>query len=458
MSEIINRLEIKGSKFKFILIFGVITLLIASGLMFAFTPNKGIAVKVDSKQLGIIENETFLTEALEELKAEKAQELRLSLKDAVNSVEVDNVEGYKGEPLTKEALKAALKPHMEWFIDATAISINGEPRIYLASASQGEEVINKLKEEYLKDLEGKEILSTEFEEDVKVEAVQAKLSQLVAPDRAIDLIINGTDKIETYKVKKGDTLWDIAHGNNMTVNELKEANPELTKEVLSIGQELKLVKTDPMVHVVSTVKYTQEEKIPFDTKYISSSDLWRGQNQVKEPGKSGKQQVTYEVVQKNGVEINRNVLDKIVLEEPKTKVVYQGTKLMVASRGGGGNGELAWPLRGRITSGYGWRRLGFHTGLDIDGLTGDPIFAAESGVVLTAGWNGNYGYSIDIDHGDGLMTRYAHLSKMDVRTGQKVKRGDLIGRVGNTGRSTGSHLHFEVRVNGNHLNPIKYLD
>jgi murein DD-endopeptidase MepM/ murein hydrolase activator NlpD len=126
-------------------------------------------------------------------------------------------------------------------------------------------------------------------------------------------------------------------------------------------------------------------------------------------------------------------------------------------------GKLAWPLRGKITSPYGTRihpvfkTKATHTGLDIDGQRGDPVRAAADGEVLYTGWLRGYGQVIVLDHGGDLTTIYAHLSGIDVLENSKIKTGDIIGRVGATGITTGPHLHFEVRVNGNTTDPIKYL-
>jgi murein DD-endopeptidase MepM/ murein hydrolase activator NlpD len=117
-----------------------------------------------------------------------------------------------------------------------------------------------------------------------------------------------------------------------------------------------------------------------------------------------------------------------------------------------------------FTSGYGVRsdpfqgRAAMHAGIDLSGPLGTPIYATADGVVTTSGWNnGGYGNLIKIDHGRGIETRYGHLSAISVRAGQRIKRGDLIGRMGSTGRSTGSHLHYEVRIDGRAVNPIPFM-
>jgi murein DD-endopeptidase MepM/ murein hydrolase activator NlpD len=123
-----------------------------------------------------------------------------------------------------------------------------------------------------------------------------------------------------------------------------------------------------------------------------------------------------------------------------------------------------WPVAGTLRSGVGMRSnpfggssVEFHKGQDISAPTGTPVYATADGVVDVARWVKGYGNGIYIDHGNGISTRYGHLSRIDVVAGQTVKRGEQLGLVGSTGRSTGPHLHYEVRINGQPANPMSYL-
>ncbi len=123
-----------------------------------------------------------------------------------------------------------------------------------------------------------------------------------------------------------------------------------------------------------------------------------------------------------------------------------------------------WPREDKINSEFGFRRnpfggrtYEFHEGIDIDGERGDPVVAAGRGTVIKASWQGGYGYMVEIDHGNGITTRYGHLSKIEVQVDETVSKGQLIGLVGSNGRSTGSHLHYELRVNGKAVDPRKLL-
>jgi len=130
------------------------------------------------------------------------------------------------------------------------------------------------------------------------------------------------------------------------------------------------------------------------------------------------------------------------------------------------SGRMQWPVPGRYVLSDTFRsrsnpvhgRWEFHSGIDIPAPTGAAIVSAERGVVLSAGWISGYGNTVIIDHGNGISTLYAHNSQLTVRAGQTVERGELIARAGSTGNSTGPHLHFEVRINGNPVNPNAFLN
>jgi murein DD-endopeptidase MepM/ murein hydrolase activator NlpD len=123
-----------------------------------------------------------------------------------------------------------------------------------------------------------------------------------------------------------------------------------------------------------------------------------------------------------------------------------------------------WAHMGKINNEFGFRRnpfggrtYEFHAGMDIDGDRGDNVLAPANGIVTKAGWQGGYGNMVEIDHGNGLTTRYGHLSKIEVSVGDEIGRGMLIGYVGSTGRSTGPHLHYELRIEDRPINPRRFL-
>ena len=135
------------------------------------------------------------------------------------------------------------------------------------------------------------------------------------------------------------------------------------------------------------------------------------------------------------------------------RLVYiNGMAVMVNAPKGGG--RFMWPTQGYISTFFG---DGGHAGIDIAGPLGTPIYAADAGVVIFAGWNGGYGNCVIIDHGNGYQTVYGHFSSFYPQAGQNVRRGQAIGKMGSTGNSTGSHLHFEMHYQGGLVNPLRYL-
>ena len=183
-----------------------------------------------------------------------------------------------------------------------------------------------------------------------------------------------------------------------------------------------------------------------------------------------KQQYEAEATQQQQL-IGRLQTDKAALEAAQAQLVRDSEEIAalirerVATASGAvrGTGIFVFPVNGRITSGFGYRRhpiLGtsrLHAGVDFGAPQGTTIYAADSGSVIYAGWYGGYGRTVIVDHGGGITTLYAHSSRLFVSVGQAVTQGQAIAAIGSTGLSTGPHLHFEVRQNGNPVNPMAYL-
>jgi murein DD-endopeptidase MepM/ murein hydrolase activator NlpD len=156
--------------------------------------------------------------------------------------------------------------------------------------------------------------------------------------------------------------------------------------------------------------------------------------------------------------------ESLVELESKMNRIEQDLRAYEAEIGRNSHTPSIWPVAGTLESGFGGRRnpfggssYEFHSGQDIEAEWGAPVIAGASGTVTFSGWQNGYGQLVVIDHGGGLTTRYGHLSAIAASVGQLLQRGDFLGRVGSTGRSTGPHLHYEVRINDQPVNPLQYL-
>lgn len=358
--------------------------------------------------------------------------------------------GYTGTLLTGGELKATLGESITSRVKGTEVVVDGKALIAMRSRAEAEQLIKELKDAYA--IPGGK---TAFVEDVKLNDTMVEKIKTVSVDRALDMVKNGAWKTDTYQVKDGDTLWGIASGLGVPVDKLIAANPGFNPDRLGLGDVLRLERTEPLINVetILTKAVTEQYSAPVEEK--KDSALYQGERRVLAQGQSGKREVTYQFTGRNGIEIDRKVIHEEILEEAKPKVVATGTRVLLASRGG--SGRLGWPLSGPISSHFGPRGGGMHTGLDIEGYTGASVVAAESGTVTMARWYAGYGKCVDISHGEGIVTRYSHLSAILVDVGQRVDRGELVGKVGTTGYTTGPHLHFEVIINGTARNPLSYL-
>ncbi len=241
-----------------------------------------------------------------------------------------------------------------------------------------------------------------------------------------------------YIVQPGDNPTLIAARFGLKTESIIWANPELEKhpDLLSVGQELVIPPVDGVLHTVK--KGDTLESIAKKYKVSVEDIVSYAPNNLK----PGAQLVEGQRIMVPGG------------EKPYVAPVVRAGRWIKPGRFSGATGSFVWPVGGRITQGP----HRYHMALDIANVLGTPVVAADAGVVVFAGWDRTgYGYSIVIDHGNGFMTRYAHLSYYFVEAGDKVNKGAVIGKVGSTGRSTGPHLHFEVIYQGVRRNPYNYL-
>jgi murein DD-endopeptidase MepM/ murein hydrolase activator NlpD len=262
---------------------------------------------------------------------------------------------------------------------------------------------------------------------------------------------------EMYVVQPGDTLSEIAHRFGVNVGTILWANARTEFQYLRPGDQLKIPATSGVLVTVKkgdtikalALKYGSDEQEILRTNRLSPDGPLAIGLEIILPGGQPPS------VPASTILVGRPVPSNIGNVLPSSYYPPSSTpRPPSANTAGTSPTKLLWPTPGhRITQYYGWR----HTGLDIDGDLTSPIYAAHDGVVTTSGWNsGGYGLQIIIT-GNGVMTRYAHHSKLFVKVGDRVKKGDVIGMMGSTGRSTGSHLHFEVYIGGKRVNPLSYI-
>ena len=269
---------------------------------------------------------------------------------------------------------------------------------------------------------------------------------------------------KVYTVKTGDTLWDIAHKNDLTFRELCALNTNFKGEPLNEksnireGDELIVTKEEAALEVRITRIETREEEVAFAIETTKSNEYTKGTTKVLQEGQNGLRRVTFQnVYDTNNVLVEQTILSTEVIKEPVNKKVVQGTKKVKSStKFITGSGQFIWPVPNYryCSRWYGGR----HRGVDICAPAGTPIYASAGGTVTKAGYNKagagtGYGYSVIINHGGGYSSVYAHCLSLTVSAGQTVKQGQLIGYLGSTGRSTGNHCHFEIRLNGSYIPP-----
>lgn len=356
------------------------------------------------------------------------------------------------------------------YVRAYMISIGGIEIAACATYAEAESVVNDFRDYIIGQVlenEGSADL-IELTTEIQIESVFCRFDRIASPEEVCRLVMNnhGDHASDSEDGVSGDRV--SADGSHI----LLYGDKNLSFGMIKNESSTVLPEYDFSVNVDglnSAIQYkvymfeTYSELIAYSTVYVETDELYVGQTEVLHAGENGIAENVYEVGYIDGVEVSRVLTSSRVISEAKDRVICVGTKAYPSTAP---TGTFIWPIQQYfvITAEYGIRREGldapgtYHTGIDIAGISvGTPICAADGGTVTFAGNKGTYGLCVIIQHENGVETRYAHMKYIAVNVGDKVYQGQEVGGVGMTGRTTGPHLHFEVRINGSTVNPRTYL-
>ena len=339
-------------------------------------------------------------------------------------------------------------------VSAYAIYVDGTKIAIVDTEDTANAILDKVKSDYVSQNPAN-YLSVGFAENVEIKQISTKLGKIMDSDEVTEKILTGGQSKRIHTVAAGETFSEIASEYGISQSALSEMNPDVEPAKLSIGQELVLKETVPLLTVQTLELSNYIEYIPFETVYENDDTMYKGDSKTIVEGVDGERAVSSKIVKNNGETMANLELSSVVNSQPVTQVVHVGTKEKPVTAA---SGKFKYPVSGyTLTSKFGYRWGRMHYGVDLACSTGTPIKASDGGTVIFSGYSGSYGNVVKISHGNGYVTIYAHCSKLLVSKGEKVYQGQHIANVGSTGRSTGPHCHFEIQINGVAVNPLKYL-
>lgn len=302
------------------------------------------------------------------------------------------------------------------------------------------------------------LLELDFGDTVEVVESYLQNYELTPLEKAIEDVTKDQEKEQIYEVVAGDTLSQIAENNEIPLDRLIAMNDTIEDEnsLIRVGDELIVTVPEPELSVERTEQLYYEEDYEADIIYVENDDWYTNQTQTLQEPSAGHRKVVADVSYRNSEEISREILKEEITYAAVPKIVERGTKIPPT--------YLKPISGGRLSSRFGRRKAPtkgastYHKGVDWATPVGTAVMASCTGTVTRAGWGKGYGYVVYINHADGRQTRYGHLSKILVKQGQTVTQGQKIALSGNTGVSTGPHIHFEILIGGTQVDPFKYLN
>lgn len=334
------------------------------------------------------------------------------------------------------------------FCKGAVITVNGEEAVRVASTQDAKTVISNIGSIYEEENENEKVIkSSEVKEDLEYK------EKLISIDSAMEV----NDAIEYLNDTSDDKV--VNNDNSNILNEIDNAK-EGTNLVSALNfraDDFATEKIDskPSITITTVKQVTYKEDVDYKTIYKDDSSVYVGTTKVTQEGKDGEKKVTAVNTYENGEVVESDVQSEEIIEDYTPKIVARGSKPLPPTTS---SGTFIMPASGTISA---LNKAGSHAGykaVDIANPTGTPIYASDTGIVVRAGWYAGYGNCVDIDHGNGYLTRYGHNSSILVTVGQKVQQGEKIALMGSTGNSTGPHCHFEIQYNGVQQVILNYFD
>ncbi len=343
-------------------------------------------------------------------------------------------------------------------MQTTVLTVNGRILGATDNAAGLELMLSSLKAAYVNE----NTISADFSVPVATTKAYTPTADLREVEEMEAVLTSNSIEQVDYTIQSGDTFSGIAQKLGMTVAELQTLNPDVDIDRLWVGQILTVSQAVPYLSVRTVDNVTYQGPVDYQIQEVPDDTMYQGTSAILVPGVEGSAIYNADVTYLNGVEESRLIHSTDIITEPVTQVVAVGTKPRPKTMA---TGSFQWPIRGTITSGYGRRYIfgsySNHSGIDIASPYGSSIAAADGGKVIFAGkgtgGNWSYGNYVVIDHENGLQTIYAHCSSLCVSAGERVYKGQVIAKVGATGRTTGNHCHFQVKKNGVTVSPWNYL-
>lgn len=418
------------------------------------TNSRAFHVYLGSEVIGTTRNEADIETIVEFLKADLSNTYKAEVvldKD----VTFEPTHAKESEISSNLEFNELIKSNVSFLVAAQSLQVDGEEIGVVKTKDEAEMVLDSIKEPFsTTEIENRSIKEVSLLEDVQIVNKEISFNDLDQPDELIQMIKDGGEEKKIHVIEVGENFWTIANIYGLNPLDIEAANPDKDQMKLQPGEQINLVTSKSLITVTTLEEVEYTENINFEVIVETDANMFTNEKKTVVEGARGLNKIVANEVKHNGVIVEKEIISEEVIQEPVNQVVIKGTKEVPKTAA---TGTLMMPTRGRLTSAYGARWGRTHRGIDIAAASGSPIKAADGGTVTNAGWHSTYGNTIDINHGNGLVTRYAHASKLLVKKGDKVYKGQVIAKVGSTGRSTGPHLHLEVLKNGVNQNPSKYV-